>query len=71
MRFQEKDTGKTVDLDRDSIIAVNQFTEVTIHRKGIPVKFVGNFVNSNDEKITLHEFAELDNIVKKRIEKLN
>jgi hypothetical protein len=71
MRFKELKTGRIMSLDRDSIIGINQFTEVTIHRKGIPIKFLGKFINSNDEAITIHELVELDNIVKRRINASN
>ena len=67
MRFREYETGKVMVIEKESIVAVKKFTEVTIHRKGIPVKFVGEFVNENDVALVQHELYELDEIVKRRI----
>jgi hypothetical protein len=67
MRFREYETGKVMVIEKESIVAVKKFTEVTIHRKGIPVKFVGEFVNENDVALVQHELCELDEIVKRRI----
>lgn len=68
MKFREHETGKTIFIARESIVGIRKFTEVTIHRKGIPVKFVGEFINENDVAIVQHELYELDAIVKRRIE---
>jgi hypothetical protein len=68
MRFREYETGKVMVIEKESIVAVKKFTEVIIHRKGIPVKFVGEFINENDELLVQHELCELDAIVKRRIE---
>jgi hypothetical protein len=68
MKFQEHETGKTIFITRESIVGIKKFTEVTIHRKGIPIKFTGEFVNENDVALVQHELCELDSIVKKRIE---
>ena len=68
MKFREHETGKTIFITRESIVGIKKFTEVTIHRKGIPIKFTGEFVNENDVALVQHELCELDSIVKKRIE---
>ena len=67
MRFRDHETEKTMDIDKESIVGIKKFTEVTIHRKGIPVKFIGEFVNENDEALVQHELHELDAIVKRRM----
>lgn len=67
MRFREYETGKVMVIEKESIVAVKKFTEVTIHRKGIPIKFTGEFVNENDVALVQHELYELDEIVKRRI----
>ena len=67
MRFRDHETEKTMDIDKESIVGIKKFTEVTIHRKGIPVKFIGEFVNENDVALVQHELYELDEIVKRRI----
>lgn len=67
MRFRDHETEKTMDIDKESIVGIKKFTEVTIHRKGIPVKFIGEFVNENDEALVQHELHELDAIVRRRM----
>ena len=67
MRFREYETGKVMAIEKESIVAVKKFTEVTIHHKGIPIKFTGEFVNENDVALVQHELYELDEIVKRRI----
>lgn len=67
MRFREHETGKVMIIGKESIVGIRKFMEVTVYRKGIPVKFLGEFINENDEALVKHELYELDAIVKRRI----